>query len=69
MFTNAGQVCVAAKRVFVHADVYDRLRDALLSIARSVRIGDGLDVATQLGPLQNEAQFRRVQCVSLSLSL
>jgi acyl-CoA reductase-like NAD-dependent aldehyde dehydrogenase len=61
MFSNAGQVCVAAKRVYVHADVYDALRDELVNYAASLTIGDGFDDRVQLGPVQNEMQYRRLQ--------
>jgi acyl-CoA reductase-like NAD-dependent aldehyde dehydrogenase len=60
-FTNSGQVCVAAKRVYVHDAVYDRLAAALTAVAERVAMGDGMAEGTQLGPVQNRAQYERVR--------
>lgn len=60
-FANSGQVCVAAKRVYVHEAVYDRLAVALKAIAARVAVGNGADEGTQLGPVQNRAQYDRVR--------
>jgi acyl-CoA reductase-like NAD-dependent aldehyde dehydrogenase len=59
-FSNSGQVCVAIKRLYVHEDIYRPVLDALSSLARDVRVGDGLDPATELGPINNEPQLQRV---------
>jgi acyl-CoA reductase-like NAD-dependent aldehyde dehydrogenase len=59
-FTNCGQVCVAIKRLYVDEKIYGPLVDELVTLAGSVVVGDGLDEATQMGPLQNKAQFQRV---------
>jgi len=59
-FENAGQVCMAIKRLYVHERVYPALVQELVDIAKNVRVGDGLDPATRLGPLNNEPQLDRV---------
>ena len=59
-FRNSGQVCVAAKRVYVHAEIYDRFSKALVDYARTVRMGDGSEQGILLGPVQNRPQFERV---------
>jgi aldehyde dehydrogenase (NAD+) len=59
-FGNAGQVCLATKRLYVHADVYDAVRDALVDYAAGVRVGSGLQADTQIGPINNEVQFLRL---------
>jgi len=59
-FTNCGQVCSAVKRIYVHEDLYEDLGKRLAALARSVKVGDGLDPASQLGPLNNRMQFERV---------
>lgn len=59
-FTNSGQVCVAAKRLYVHDSIYDELAAAFVAIATKVRVGDGAAPETVLGPIQNRAQFDRV---------
>ena len=59
-FTNAGQICIAAKRVYVHKDIYDDFAAALTELARSVKVGDGAEQGTTIGPIQNKRQFERV---------
>lgn len=59
-FFNSAQICVATKRLYVHEDIYDALRDRLTAIARSVRVGDGAEQGVVLGPLQNRRQYERV---------
>lgn len=59
-FHNTAQVCVATKRLFIHADIYDRLRDRLHELAKSLPVGDGSEQGNRYGPIQNEAQYRRV---------
>ena len=60
-FVNSGQVCMAIKRLYIQDGVYDALVERLVGYARSVRVGDGFDASTQLGPVQNAQQFRIVQ--------
>ena len=59
-FTNAGQICVAAKRVYIHEDIYDELSKAIADYARTVKVGDGAQQGTGVGPVQNRKQFERV---------
>jgi acyl-CoA reductase-like NAD-dependent aldehyde dehydrogenase len=59
-FFNSGQVCVACKRLYIHEDIYDRLRDKLHALALSLPIGDGMQPGTLFGPIQNLPQYRRV---------
>ncbi len=59
-FHNTAQVCVATKRLFIHADIYDRLRDRLHELARATPVGDGAEQGNRYGPIQNEPQYRRV---------
>lgn len=59
-FRNSGQICIAAKRLYVHADIYEPLTRALVDYARGVRLGNGAEQETQLGPVQNAMQFARV---------
>jgi aldehyde dehydrogenase (NAD+) len=51
IFAAAGQTCIAGSRVFAHRSVYDELLERVADRARSIRIGDPLDDATELGPL------------------
>lgn len=59
-FTNAGQICVAAKRVYIHEDIYDDLSKAIAAYAKTVKVGDGSEQGTGVGPIQNRKQFERV---------
>ncbi|WP_353742828.1 aldehyde dehydrogenase family protein [Pseudomonas fluorescens] len=60
-FYNAGQACLAIKRVYVEDSIYDAFCEAMASLAESAVIGNGLDVGTQIGPMQNAAQFEKAQ--------
>jgi acyl-CoA reductase-like NAD-dependent aldehyde dehydrogenase len=59
-FFNSAQICVATKRLYVHEDVYDGLRDRLAAIAKGAKVGDGAEQGTALGPIQNKRQYDRV---------
>lgn len=60
IFFNAGQVCGAGSRLYVHKVVYDEVLAGIARIAGSLKIGPGLDPATEMGPLVSEEQRRRV---------
>lgn len=59
-FSNTGQICIAVKRLYVHEQVFPQLAEAMSEIARSVRMGDGMNPSTELGPLNNAPQLERV---------
>nr|PZN88466.1 MAG: NAD-dependent succinate-semialdehyde dehydrogenase [Pseudomonadota bacterium] len=54
---NAGQVCVSPTRWFVHERVYRQFLDAFVEKAAQVKLGNGLDPATEMGPLANERRL------------
>lgn len=56
-FINTGQTCASLKRLYVHDSVYDELVAELAQIAEQTPMGNGLDEANVLGPLQNKQQF------------
>ncbi len=56
---NAGQICLAAKRIFVPAGMYDAFCDEMARLADATVVGDGMDPATTMGPLQNAAQYHK----------
>lgn len=60
-FGNSGQICVAVKRLYVHADIYDRFAAALTDLARAAKVGDGSEQGTRFGPMQNRQQYSRVK--------
>jgi aldehyde dehydrogenase (NAD+) len=60
-FGTTGQRCTACSRVIVAESVADRLVDRLAERAQALRIGDGLDPSTQVGPLVNPAALEKVE--------
>jgi len=58
---NAGQVCLAAKRIFVPSRIYDEFCGELVRHANAEVVGDGLDPATTMGPIQNAMQYAKTQ--------
>ncbi|PID62885.1 MAG: aldehyde dehydrogenase [Gammaproteobacteria bacterium] len=60
-FINNGQTCAALKRLYVHESIHDALCEALTQIASSMKTGNGMDEASDFGPLQNEKQFNIVK--------
>ena len=59
-FVNSGQVCMAIKRIYAHESVYEDLCAALVEEARKAKVGNGLDPATELGPVDFSAIARAV---------
>jgi acyl-CoA reductase-like NAD-dependent aldehyde dehydrogenase len=59
-FGTSGQRCTAASRVVVHQAVYRELTDKLVAKARQLRLGDGLDDATDVGPVISDSQLERI---------
>ncbi|KAF7558120.1 hypothetical protein G7Z17_g181 [Cylindrodendrum hubeiense] len=60
-FLNAGQICLAIKRVYVHEDIHDEFRDAMVSYVQSLKVGEGHEENVFMGPIQNKTQFERVK--------
>src|SRR4051795_6914877 len=56
-FYGTGQRCTASSRIIVTEGIHDRFVEALAEKARSLRVGDALDPATQIGPAVSEAQL------------
>lgn len=59
-FVAAGQTCICGSRLLVQRSIHDAFVEAFVEIARSIRIGDPFDPATQLGPLISQAARDRV---------
>ena len=59
-FSNTAQICVATKRLYIHVDIYDALRDRLHEIALKAVVGDGSNQGVEYGPVQNRLQYERV---------
>jgi aldehyde dehydrogenase (NAD+) len=60
IFAATGQTCIAGSRALIHRKVYDAFTERLLDLARTARMGDPLDDATQVGPITTRPQYRKV---------
>jgi succinate-semialdehyde dehydrogenase/glutarate-semialdehyde dehydrogenase len=60
-FMNAGQTCLSVERCYVHQSLYAAFLDACCEKARKLRVGNGMDPATEIGPMINERQVRVVE--------
>ena len=59
--SNAGQICLATKRVYAHASIYDELCEELSKLAAEAVVDDGLKQGTTIGPIQNKMQYEKVK--------
>ncbi len=60
IFFNHGQCCVAGSRLFVQQSRFDEVVDGVAEIAKSIKLGAGMEAGTQMGPLVSSEQFERV---------
>ncbi len=62
---NAGQTCFNMKRIYIHDTVYDAVRDELVTLAQTVKVGSPFDPSVSIGPVQNRGQYERLRFVAL----
>src|ERR1039457_6678030 len=60
IFFNHGQCCVAGSRLYVQQGRFDEVVDGVAAIAKSIKLGPGIEPDTQMGPLVSEEQLRLV---------
>lgn len=60
IFFNQGEMCTAPSRLLVHSSIAERVVDAVVARGETLRIGDPLDPATELGPLVSQGHLDRV---------
>jgi succinate-semialdehyde dehydrogenase/glutarate-semialdehyde dehydrogenase len=60
-FRNAGQVCVSPTRFLVHESVYQRFVEGFVKVAGALKVGDGLQSDTRMGPLANSRRIEAMQ--------
>ena len=60
-FVNAGQTCLSVERCYVHQGLYPAFLDACSEKARKLRLGNGMDSTTDIGPMIHERQVRVVE--------
>jgi len=56
-FRNSGQVCVSPTRFFVHEKVYDAFTDRFVAVAKSIKVGNGLEPGVEMGPVASKKRF------------
>jgi len=62
-FSNAGQVCVSPTRFFVQQDAMAAFTDAFVGVAKALKLGPGLDPATQMGPLATRKRLAAIEAL------
>ncbi len=60
IYFNSGQICTAGSRLFVHRSIYDETMSQLSQAANAMRVGAGVDPATEVGPVISQEQLARV---------
>ncbi|MET7619161.1 aldehyde dehydrogenase [Streptomyces sp. NPDC005408] len=60
IFFNAGEMCTAPSRLLVHSSIAERVVDAVVERARTLRVGDPLDPASEMGPIATARQLDSV---------
>jgi len=60
IFRSAGQSCNAGSRLLVQETVYPEFMKSFIQLASAIRVGNGLDPATEMGPLISDSQLKRV---------
>ena len=61
IFANAGQVCSAGSRLIVEESLHDKLVAKVIERARNIRVGDGFDPNTEMGPIISRAHQEKVE--------
>src|SRR5919107_410079 len=61
IFAATGQTCMAGSRLFVHEDLHDELVGALAEKAKAAKLGNPLEMETEVGPVAFEEQLEKVQ--------
>jgi phenylacetaldehyde dehydrogenase len=61
IFFNQGQTCCAGSRLFVERSVFEEVVDGVSKRAQIIKVGDGMQSGTQMGPLVSSEQYNRVR--------
>ncbi|RZI70681.1 MAG: aldehyde dehydrogenase [Variovorax sp.] len=60
VYAATGQTCMAGSRLIVQRSIHDRVLERLVERASSIRLGDPLDMASEMGPAATEPQFHKI---------
>ena len=63
-YRNAGQVCIAPTRFLIQDRVYDRFLESFVAASKAVRVGDGLEEGTTMGPLVHRRRLEAVEALT-----
>jgi len=60
IFAATGQTCIAGSRLLVQRSIHDQFVEKLVAFAKTARMGDPMSLDTQVGPVTNQPQYRKV---------
>ncbi|MEO5925419.1 MAG: aldehyde dehydrogenase [Bryobacteraceae bacterium] len=60
IFAATGQTCIAGSRALVHRSIHDKFVDRLLALAKTAKMGNPLELTTQVGPVTTRPQYEKV---------
>jgi len=60
IFAATGQTCIAGSRALIHRPILDRFVETLLALAKTAKMGNPLDMGTQVGPITTQPQYQKV---------
>jgi (Z)-2-((N-methylformamido)methylene)-5-hydroxybutyrolactone dehydrogenase len=60
IFAATGQTCIAGSRALIHRPIHDQFIERLLDLAKTARMGDPLDLSTQVGPVTTKPQYEKI---------
>jgi aldehyde dehydrogenase (NAD+) len=60
IFAATGQTCIAGSRLLVHESIHDQFLEKFVELAKTARMGDPMDMVTQVGPVTTRPQYQRV---------
>jgi aldehyde dehydrogenase (NAD+) len=67
IFAATGQTCLAGSRLLVHESIHNEFLDKFTALAKTARMGDPMDMATQVGPVTTQPQYQRVlSCIEMA---
>ena len=62
-YRNAGQTCVCANRIYVHQDIKEQFLDIFVKKSEALKVGNGLEEGTDIGPLINQDALDKVKAL------
>lgn len=67
IFAATGQTCIAGSRLLVHESIHNEFLDKFTTLAKTARMGDPMDMTTQVGPITTQPQYQRVlSCIEMA---